>query len=87
MATLERFVIDPKASRFSVKAVASGMTAGLGHSPISIRDFDGEAQFVPGTLDAASLTGSGHDQAPGSVVQKRGRHGNQAGRGAVSSGN
>jgi len=61
MATLERFVIDPKASRFSVKAVASGMTAGLGHSPISIREFDGEAQFVPGTLDAASLTGSGHE--------------------------
>jgi len=57
VATLEHFVIDSKASRFSVKAVASGMTAGLGHSPtISIRDFDGEAQFVPGTLEAASLT-------------------------------
>jgi polyisoprenoid-binding protein YceI len=57
MANTERFVIDPKASRFSVKAVASGMTAGLGHNPtISIRDFEGEAQFVPETLDAASLT-------------------------------
>jgi polyisoprenoid-binding protein YceI len=44
-------------SRFSVKAVASGMSAGLGHSPtIAIRDFDGEVCFVPGTLEAASLT-------------------------------
>ena len=57
MATLERFEIDSKASRFSVKAVSSGKTAGLGHNPtISIRDFDGEAQFVPGTLEADSLT-------------------------------
>jgi hypothetical protein len=39
-----------------VKAVASGMAAGPGHSPtIGIRDFEGEARFVPGTLDAASL--------------------------------
>jgi polyisoprenoid-binding protein YceI len=57
MANQERFVIDPKASRFTVKAFASGMSAGLGHSPtIAIRDFDGEARFVPDTLDAASLT-------------------------------
>ena len=57
MADQERFVVDPKASRFSVKAVASGMTAGLGHNPtIGIRDFDGEARFVPDTLDGASLT-------------------------------
>jgi len=57
MPDQERFVVDPKASRFSVKAFASGMTAGLGHNPtIAIRDFDGEARFVPDTLDAASLT-------------------------------
>ncbi len=53
----EHFIVDRKASRFSVKAFASGMTAGLGHNPtIAIRDFDGEARFAPGTLDAASLT-------------------------------
>jgi polyisoprenoid-binding protein YceI len=57
MPDQERFVVDSKASRFSVKAFASGMTAGLGHNPtIAIRDFDGEARFVPDTLEAASLT-------------------------------
>jgi polyisoprenoid-binding protein YceI len=57
MTNLERFVIDQKASHFKVQAFASAMTAGLGHNPtIGIRDFSGEARFVPGTLDAASLT-------------------------------
>jgi polyisoprenoid-binding protein YceI len=54
---MERFVVDAKASRFTVKAFASGMTSGLGHNPtIGIHDFNGEARFVPGTLDNASLT-------------------------------
>lgn len=56
MADVKRFIIDANASRFSVKAVANGMSTGLGHSPtISIRVFDGEACFVPDTLEAASL--------------------------------
>jgi len=57
MANLERFTVDAKASRFSVKAVASGMTAGLGHNPtIAIRDFEGEAEFDRDALDSAALT-------------------------------
>lgn len=52
----EHFVIDAKASRFTVKAVASGMSGGLGHNPtIGIRDFAGEVRFVPETLADASL--------------------------------
>jgi polyisoprenoid-binding protein YceI len=57
MPNVEKFVVDCKASRFTVKAFASGMTSGLGHNPtIGIRDFEGEARFVPDTLDSASLT-------------------------------
>jgi polyisoprenoid-binding protein YceI len=57
LENLKRFVLDPKASRFTVKAFASGMSAGLGHNPtIGIHDFDGEARFVPDSLDAASLS-------------------------------
>jgi polyisoprenoid-binding protein YceI len=57
MPNIEKFVVDCQASRFTVKAFASGMTSGLGHNPtIGIRDFEGEARFVPETLDSASLT-------------------------------
>jgi polyisoprenoid-binding protein YceI len=57
MANLQHFVIDSKASRFTVKAFASGMSAGLGHNPtIAIRDFDGDVCFFPDSLDKAKLT-------------------------------
>lgn len=53
---LARYRIDPRRSRFTVRAFAGGMLSALGHSPtIAIRDFTGEAQLVPGTLEAASL--------------------------------
>jgi polyisoprenoid-binding protein YceI len=53
----ECFVIDSKASRFTVKAVASGMSGGMGHNPtIGIHEFAGEVRFVPETLADASLT-------------------------------
>jgi polyisoprenoid-binding protein YceI len=52
----ECFQIDSKASRFTVKAVASGMSGGMGHNPtIGIHDFAGEVRFVPETLADASL--------------------------------
>ena len=53
----ECFLIDSKASRFTVKAVASGMCGGMGHNPtIGIHDFNGEVRFVPETLADASLS-------------------------------
>jgi len=53
---VERYAIDPAMSRFTVKAVATGMLSAMGHNPtIAIRDFSGEAEFAPGTLDHAAL--------------------------------
>ena len=51
-----RYVLDPRTSRFTVRAFASGMLSAFGHSPtIAIRDFAGEAQFSPDNLESASL--------------------------------
>lgn len=51
-----RYVINVRASRFTVRAFASGMLSALGHNPtIAIRDFNGEAQINPDKLEAASL--------------------------------
>ena len=51
-----RFRIDAARSRFTVRAFAGGMLSALGHNPtISIREFSGVAQFVPDTLDSASI--------------------------------
>lgn len=51
-----RFRIEATRSRFTVRAFAGGMLSALGHNPtLSIRDFSGEAAFIPGTLDSASL--------------------------------
>ena len=56
MPARQKFVLDSAASRFTVKAVATGMTSGLGHNPtIAIREFNGLAEFVPETLAAATL--------------------------------
>ncbi len=56
MPARQKFVIDAAASRFTVKAVATGMTAGLGHNPtIAIREFSGQVEFEPETLNAASV--------------------------------
>jgi polyisoprenoid-binding protein YceI len=51
------YVVDTRASQFTVQAFASGLAAAVAHSPkISIRDWMGEARFTPGTLADASLT-------------------------------
>ncbi len=48
--------LDPAASRFTAKVSASGLLSAMGHNPtIAIRDFSGEADFVPGMLNQASI--------------------------------
>jgi len=50
------YVVDTRASQFTVQAFASGLAAAVAHSPkIAIRDWDGEARFTPGTLTDASI--------------------------------
>lgn len=51
-----RFVIDPKRSRFTVQAFATGVLAAMGHNPtIGIRTFTGEVDFDPNALHAGGL--------------------------------
>jgi polyisoprenoid-binding protein YceI len=51
-----RYVIDPKASQFTVQAFASGLISAVAHSPkIAIRGYTAEVSFVPGTLADAKL--------------------------------
>ena len=51
-----RYLIDPKGSRFTVRAFATGMLSAFGHNPvIAIPDFQGEIQFGTDTLEDASL--------------------------------
>lgn len=48
--------LAPRESNFTVQAFAEGLFSAFGHDPvIAIRDFNGEAQFVPDTLEDASL--------------------------------
>jgi polyisoprenoid-binding protein YceI len=50
------YQLDKSASRFTVRAFASGMLSALGHSPtIAIREFTGEAGFDPAAPGQASL--------------------------------
>jgi polyisoprenoid-binding protein YceI len=56
METQVRFVFDPKASQFTAHAFASGLVAVVAHNPkFAIRDFSGNARFVPGNLEQASV--------------------------------
>ncbi len=50
--TAVHYVIDARASRFTVQASATGVLASMGHNPmIGIRDFSGELTFSPETLE------------------------------------
>src|SRR5271168_2179030 len=50
------YVIDGRASRFTVRAFATGLLAAMGHNPtIGIRDFNGEMKFDPDKLEAGPL--------------------------------
>src|SRR5258705_1116622 len=49
-----RFV--PEESTFTVQAFAEGLFSAFGHDPvIGVRDFSGEAKFVPGTFEDTSV--------------------------------
>jgi polyisoprenoid-binding protein YceI len=51
-----RFVIDTRSSRFTVRAFATGLLSAMGHNPtIGIRDFSGEMTFDPEQLTAGSF--------------------------------
>lgn len=51
-----RYQLDARASQFTVQAFANGLVAAVAHSPkIAIRDWQGEVQFIPGTLSGASV--------------------------------
>jgi polyisoprenoid-binding protein YceI len=50
------YVVDTRASQFTVQAFASGLAAAIAHSPkIAIRDWSGEARFTPDSLGDASI--------------------------------
>jgi polyisoprenoid-binding protein YceI len=50
------YSIDTRVSQFTVQAFASGLISAVAHSPrIAIRDWSGEAYFVPGSLQNATL--------------------------------
>jgi polyisoprenoid-binding protein YceI len=52
----ERYIIDTRASQFSVQAFASGLVAAIAHSPkIAIRDWTGEVQVASGPVGNNSL--------------------------------
>jgi len=51
-----RYVIDTRASQFTVQAFASGLIAAVAHSPkIAIRDWTGAIQMSSGSLENAWL--------------------------------
>jgi polyisoprenoid-binding protein YceI len=53
---MDRYVIDGRASRFTVRAFATGLLSAMGHNPtIGIRDFSGEVRFNPDKMDAGSF--------------------------------
>jgi len=55
-ATIDRYIIDGRSSRFHVQATATGLLAKMGHNPnIGIRDFSGEMKFDPEKLEAGSF--------------------------------
>lgn len=56
MSSLVRYGIDTRKSLFTVHPFATGVAAALSHGlTIAIRDFTGELQFIPGTLQDASI--------------------------------
>jgi polyisoprenoid-binding protein YceI len=53
-ATLTHYVVDARASRFTVQAFATGILSAMGHNPtIGIRSFSGEVDFNPEMLQGA----------------------------------
>jgi polyisoprenoid-binding protein YceI len=56
-AKLVHYVVDPKASRFTVQAFVSGVLSAMGHNPtIGIRKFSGSVDFSPEDLKGSGFT-------------------------------
>lgn len=54
--SLVHYVIDARASRFTVQAFATGMLSAMGHNPkIGIRTFSGEVDFSPEAPEGSGL--------------------------------
>ncbi|MDT5271268.1 MAG: hypothetical protein QOH49_3454 [Acidobacteriota bacterium] len=55
-AEVAHYRLDADQSHFTVQAFAEGLLSSFGHNPvIAIRDFEGEVEFVPGTLEGARV--------------------------------
>ena len=55
-AGLHHFIVDPRASRFTVQAFASGILSAMGHNPrIGIRTFSGEVDFNPDAVEGRAF--------------------------------
>jgi polyisoprenoid-binding protein YceI len=55
-AVSERYTVDGRSSRFTVRAFATGMLAAMGHNPtIGVGDLKGEVDFNPEQLRAGSF--------------------------------
>lgn len=49
------YLVDPKASRFTVRVSAAGLLSAMGHNPtIAVRGMSGELDFAPGSLANAA---------------------------------
>ena len=55
-ATLAHYIIDTKASRFTVRAFATGILSPVGHNPtLGIRNFNGDVHFSPEVLQGSGF--------------------------------
>jgi polyisoprenoid-binding protein YceI len=54
--SLHHYVVDSRASRFTVQAFATGILSAMGHNPkIGIRTFSGEVDFSPETTEGSGF--------------------------------
>jgi polyisoprenoid-binding protein YceI len=52
-----RYTFDKAASRFTVQAFSAGLLSAFGHNPtISIANYEGRVEFIPGTYAKALVT-------------------------------
>jgi polyisoprenoid-binding protein YceI len=55
-ATLTHYIVDAKASKFTVQAFATGILSAVGHNPtLGIRNFSGDVHFSPEVLHGSGF--------------------------------
>jgi polyisoprenoid-binding protein YceI len=55
-ATLAHYIVDAKASKFTVQAFATGILSAVGHNPtLGIRNFSGDVRFAPEVLQGSGF--------------------------------